>query len=39
MALVSYIRDKIEQAMESPEERDRKWEQHLRSVQAAAANA
>ncbi|KAL4438013.1 hypothetical protein ABPG77_004234 [Micractinium sp. CCAP 211/92] len=39
MALVSYIRDKIEQAMESPEERDRKWEQHLRGVQAAASNA
>ncbi|PRW59244.1 NADH-ubiquinone oxidoreductase 11 kDa subunit [Chlorella sorokiniana] len=39
MALIQYIRDKIQANMEDPTERDRKWEQHLRGVQAAAANA
>lgn len=39
MALISYFKDRIAAAMESPEERDRKWEEHLRGVQAAAASA
>lgn len=38
-SLAQYIRDKIQANMEDPAERDRKWEQHLRGVQAAAASA
>ena len=36
---LEYMRDKILESMEDPAERDRKWEQHLRGVQAAAASA
>ena len=39
LALVQFIRDRIQANMEDPAERDRKWEQHLRGVQAAAASA
>lgn len=36
---LQYFRDKILSNMEDPAERDRKWEEHLRGVQAAAAAA
>ena len=39
MSLISFVRDRIQMNMEDPAERDLKWEQHLRGVQAAAANA
>lgn len=38
-ARLQFIRDRIQANMEDPAERDRKWEQHLRGVQQAAANA
>lgn len=39
MALMKFIKARIELAMESSSDRDRVWEQHLRSVTAAAASA
>lgn len=35
-SIVQWVRYKIEESMESPAEREKKWEERLRGVEAAA---